>query len=335
MITGHQSMERFSVRHRPNIAIGERVTWGCIDERNMLLRGLLLQQNVDGKNIVLLDRRQATAQSLLYKQTASGPFGVGKDTNISLRLAKLRNSRGDLSLADQAIKNHSKSAEQPSRKLPPSYVLGSMAAKALRAEGIDLLAHKGCAAEMAADTIGWGIATNKGPNGEDIFETIKDMQPGGLKRSRFNDISGVYGDALTDGMIASLEESTPAIAEGADTPFGSIQPVGRAALVGINHVSPNMVIDWRRNVALDAEAAIQASDIADDGSATPGGDIWASYHTSMGDMGQIADTVQDLFPAIDPQDFIDAAFVRNAATSLFLPRQINAETPVQLYAVNA
>jgi|GEM_PF-2057942 len=339
MITAEQSANRFSVRHRPKVGAGERATWGCIDERTLLLRGLLLERSVAGHVVTLLDRRHATAQSILYKQTAGGPFGVGQDVNVSLRLAKMRNGRGDFSGADRAVQQHNAQAErydQPRRTVAPSYVLGSMTAKALREEGIDLLAHQGCAAEQSAESIAWGIATNKGPNGENVYEAIKDAYPGGLKRSRFNDISGAYGDALADGMVASLDESTPAMDRGAVTDFGLILPVGRAALADMQHVSPTMLIDWRHNVAFNVGDAVQASDVAEDGTAKPGGEIWTSYHASMGDMGQIVGAVQDeLFPAIDEQDFIDAAFVRNSTTSLFLPRQINADTPVQLHAIAA
>ena len=220
MVTAEQSIKSFSVRHRPDVARGERVTWSCIDERTLLLRGLLLERTVRNERITLLDRRNATNQSLFYKQTAAGPFGLGQDINTSLRLAKLRNRHTDTGAAAVASARHNaRAAEQakPRHSIPPSYVLGSMAAKALRAEGVDLLAHEGCAAEMAAGPISQGIATNTGPNGEDIYEAIKDLYPGGLKRARFNDISGVYGDALADGMVAPLAESTPAIDQGADT----------------------------------------------------------------------------------------------------------------------
>jgi hypothetical protein len=322
----------FSRHHRPDRSRGERDTWGCGDERYLKIAGAhLLHRAKDGAVTTILDRRDAPRASVLYKQTIAGAYGVGQDAHIALRMARHRRHGEDAGVrrAERLAAAHASSnvPEQARRALPNAAILGSVITKAARPRGIDLLMHIGCAGEVAAPDIDWGIAQNRGPNGEDIYETIKrayqkDGKRATLPKSRFDQISEMHAESLEEGMIAQIEEVTRIFDQGAEYRGDLLVPVGRLALVNHPHIGDTMSLEWRKDTAFDVEAAFNASKPAE-------GEIHTRYNASMGDMPDIHEIVEDLFQGVNPQDFLDAAFVRNGASSLFLPPQSGAAPTLQ------
>jgi len=320
--------ERFRVPHTPNINRGERTTYACIDERLALFDGFSRVHN----GATLIDRRGAPASALRYRRTAGGAVGLGQDTHIALRMQQARHfgapglqgihQAGAVLLGKSGEDQVFSMFESRRPKAPAeAHLLGSIAVKTARSEGIDIVTHEDCAAEINAALIAQGIASGLGPQGEDLFEAIRYSYdaPGGLKKSRYNQIADMYGAALADNSIASLDIAKPAYDQG----IAGNPPTPRVALMSIDHYANTHIIEWGRGVVYDTQAAVNASDFENTGA----GRLYGAYQTSMGDMPELQDAISSVFP-VDQQDFTDAAFVRNAVTTLYLPRQ-HGDMPVQ------
>jgi len=295
---------------------GEGEIWACIDERLALLRGLKRTHTKrNGDNITVVDFRAIRKQQ--YHSTAGGAAGFGNDIHIATRMGSAPHL-GKIKLNRNAM--------------APAHVQGSVGVKVARESGIYLLNHVGCAAENGTLAIGEGIATGKGPNGEDIYEAIKhdwskDGQRAVLPHSRFQQIQETWAEALAEGTIASPDISKPIHDNGAVTEHGAeLLPIARAPLVDMPHYATRHLIEWGEDTIYDREAALDASDF--DGE----GDVYGAYQTSMGSAMSLCNAVKSVFP-VHPEDLLDEMYVRNAATSLWLPRQENEQTPVQLMAV--
>jgi hypothetical protein len=291
----------YGVSYSPNIAKGERVTWGCIDERPMIVNGLHLTMH----DRTIIDRRHGNHQ--LYRQSVAGAQGLGEMIHIATRM-------DGGTYAD----------------LAPAHVMGSVAAQEARKQGVDILNHQKCAGEDGAQPINEGIATNTGPNGEDIYEVIRDSHanPKEFTKQRFERVSNAAYQSLEQGMLQPLAERQQIFDEGGTYHNGhravALDPVGRAPLVDMPHVSDGEIIDWRQGVAFDAQRALADSDLAE-------GNVKAYYHASLGDMSELYAAAVKPMANISYQFFEDAAFVRNAATSLWLPHQ--HDQPVQLQPI--
>jgi hypothetical protein len=292
----------------------EAEVWACIDERLALIRGLRrMHTKRNGDNVTVVDFRAIRNQH--YHSTAGGAAGFGNDIHIAARMGRAPHL-GKIELSVMAS----------------AHVQGSVGVKVARESRIHILNHIGCAAEDGTLAIGGGIVTGKGPNGEDIYEAIKndwskDGRRATLPYSRFRQIQETWAEALAADTIASPDVSKPVHDNGAITESGAeLLPIARASLVDMPHYATKHLIEWGEDMIYNREAALDASDHEGDG------DVYGAYQTSMGSAMSLYNAVKSVFP-VHPEDFLDGMYVRNAATSLWLPRQESEQVPVQLMAI--
>ena len=270
--------ERFVREHDPRNN-GQAINWICMDERFAIINGL-------------------------YRQTGGGAVGVGEDWGVSMILSGRRN---DVRRAREAA---------TTQQMPQAHILGGVAAKILRPEGIILNTHAKCAAEGAALTIRDAIVNRR----DEVFDQTQSVRP--MSRSRFDEVADAF-EALPIGEATSAAHD---LDNGATTALWTpnarplaVPAVQRVDLVDMPHVAGDILINERQGVAFDAKSALETG--------------MPAYHVSMGDMSEIHDELYATVPT-DRDDFLDSAGVRHAATSLFLPRQ-QEDTPLQLYRLVA
>lgn len=274
-----QAAERFVRKHNPREE-GQPVNWICMDERPALIDGL-------------------------YRQTGGGAVGVGEDLGVSMILGKRRN---DARRAQEM---------SVSTGMPQAHLLGGVATKIVRPEGIILNTHGKCAAEGAALTIRDAIVNQR----DRVFAQTQLVRP--MDRDRYDQIADAF-DALP---IAEATQAARDLDHGVQTLWTpssagrpqAVPPVNRVDLVDMPHVASNIIINEGRGVAYDARGAMEAN--------TP------AYHVSLGDLVEVHDALYDTIPT-DRDDFVDSAVVRHAATSLFLPLQ-EENTPLNIYRLTA
>ncbi len=309
--------------------------WGCIDERAARLKNFRKKHVTrTGRRLTLIDYRRRQAR---YHGTAGGAVGVGQDVTVARILGASRVSTKnavDIRPLENAERARAKAAgEAPQISFRGAHILGSVSVKAARNYGVNIFNHEECAAEANAPTIAAGIVSNRGPKGENIYATIKDHwskdgRRATLPESRFKQIQEAFAAAVAEGAIASPDISIPVHDEGAIIENTTeLLPIPRVPLADIPHYADTHLIEWRPDMIYNREAAQDASNFEDED-----GIAYGAYQTSMGSAGNLHGAIADVIP-IDRNDFTDAMFVRNAATSLYLPRQHSAEIPTQLQNV--
>lgn len=326
MATAQQVLERFSVEYRPQTTIGERSTFICFDERAALLRGLQRSATIGrhGGSYVTFNRTVVSRPSdLRYLRTAGGAVGIGEDVHATMRMLRRQDIATPLTPgAAEAYRRYLDRTGNISG-IAPAHVLGSLVAQAAFSRNVDICTHVGCLAEGNAVTIGRGIAENQGKNGQDIRGAVTPHWMGrGEIRELQRRVEEAYSDGLENGMFPPDEDTAELLDYGDMSRDGLLRAVPRVPLTAMEHVSDTLILDWRSGVTLDATAATQET--------LDTGEVWSHYYASMGSMEQLAKIVTDRVVQVDPEAFseafVAASFVRNAATSLWLPEQ-NGQHP--------
>jgi hypothetical protein len=319
MATAAQSIESFRIPYTPDWNRGQRTTVICIDERAAILRGLLLVgRAMEDGSYTTLNRVNARPADLLYLRTAAGAAGIGQDMHVTMRVLQKRGIPVQLNPGMASAYQRYQERTGVSPRIAPARILGSMAAKAAATHGVDICTHVNCAAEINAGPIGNGIATNRGNAGENIRGLATPHWRGqdGLTEVH-REIEVAYADGLDDGMLATYEKSAALLDQGDKHEGGLLRAVPRVPLTAMPHVSDTLIMDWDEGVTLDAGAATAAT--------LETGEVWTHYYASMGSMDMIADIIITDVLDVDRRDFNPvfkaAAFVRNTATSLWLPEQ--------------
>lgn len=280
--------ERFRRDYRPQTR-GEETDWFCIDDRYLIGKGL-------------------------YRQVAGGAAGVGDAwaKAEAMRALRLRRSSDVVNLA-----------ERQGLATAPVQVLGSIAAKTLRAEGIKLGVHDNCAREASAKP----IAEIEAKGGVELFRRSRTIKPD-LDSATFEQIVHISRELLSADRIMSADEAAGQFDEGgvwgkSGSGLWQLDPVERVPLVESPHASPIMLADYGRNVAYDVKAAF-----TDEGSPLP------AYHISLGDIpDEIAGPLSDVIP-FDTDDFMAAVAVNHAATSIALdPHAPAGHDQIDIYRI--
>ncbi|MET1032875.1 MAG: hypothetical protein ABWX94_00045 [Candidatus Saccharimonadales bacterium] len=238
---------------------------------------------------ICIDDRPALVDGL-YRQTAGGQAGVGEDIANAVAMSK----------------NSTNTIEDI-----PTQVVGNIAGKSLRymRQGVELLLHRGCAAELQALAIREIQITNDSGQQAELFERSVQIYPE-LTSSKFEQAQEMKARA----RILPPDEAIPHLEYGrawrksANGLYG-LNPTKRVALVDSPHVSATMLTNWRTEVAFDSRAAFTA----------PQEQKMPAYHASFGDMiPEIAEPLRNIFD-FEVGDFLAATAIRHAAVSMALP----------------
>lgn len=259
-------------------------------------------------DVICADERHAQGISL-YRRTVAGAYGVGQDTNTARRLSG-------------------------ATELPKAHIQGSLVAKAaMKLFGIRMSMHEACAGEMVAPLIQYSIASNKGPDDYNVYNTIKPhyVDLYGVQREFPEERFNQFRKAAEDELAAGFDDLTTVqdfFDKGGKGPNGDALPaLKRHKLIQMGHVGTHFVLDYEQGVALDTKAGLEEYQQTGNG-------LWIPpYSVSMGDSRELAGVVEFLYPGTNPADFHDAMFVRNATSSLYLPKQgpEGAQMPPQLF----
>jgi hypothetical protein len=278
---------------------------------------------------ICIDDRFALTDGELYRQTAGGAVGAGEDWAVAMAMgARRRANSAGRQVGEMARSKYGRA---------PVQVLGGIATKVLKQEGVLLNLHEGCAAEDSAQPIGGIIASRDDKSRNELFTRSKAIKPD-LTADEFLMVVDVWRQDLLaeqdtrqsrilpasigavilgEGKVGSAALTHPEAQPDAgwvqdpNTGGWQMSAVDRVALVKASHVSPDLIADHRRYAAFDSKGAWEAG--------TP------AYHISYGDMTrELADPLGDLAPfRID--DFLTATAVRHAATSMALDGYVDQE----------